>query len=181
MLGKLPVDDHRELFRTRLADLINPQHELALRANAVDWNYFEKEFKDFYADKPSRPATPIRLMVGVPMLNHRYNLSDERLPEYWVRDVYFQYFCGGAFFAHKFPCDPSDFVHFRKRIGEDGVGRIFAYSVRLHGKEAAKQAKFVLSDTTVQGNTTWPSRASSAIRLTDMPSSHCLIKWKKTG
>ncbi|MDR1667065.1 MAG: hypothetical protein LBS03_05160 [Bacteroidales bacterium] len=32
MLGKLPVDDHRELFRTRLADLINPQHELALLA-----------------------------------------------------------------------------------------------------------------------------------------------------
>jgi hypothetical protein len=30
MLRKLPVDDHRELFRTRLADLINPQHDLAL-------------------------------------------------------------------------------------------------------------------------------------------------------
>jgi hypothetical protein len=29
-LGKLPVDDHRKLFRTRLADLLNPQHELAL-------------------------------------------------------------------------------------------------------------------------------------------------------
>jgi hypothetical protein len=28
MLRKIPVDDHRELFRTRLANLINPQHEL---------------------------------------------------------------------------------------------------------------------------------------------------------
>jgi hypothetical protein len=26
-----------------------------------------------------------------------------------------------SFFEHKFPCDPSDFVHFRKRIGEEGV------------------------------------------------------------
>jgi hypothetical protein len=29
MLGKLPKND-RELFRTRLEDLINPNHELAL-------------------------------------------------------------------------------------------------------------------------------------------------------
>jgi hypothetical protein len=36
MLGKLPVDDHRELFRTRLADLINPEHELALLADKID-------------------------------------------------------------------------------------------------------------------------------------------------
>jgi hypothetical protein len=45
MLGKLSVDDHRELFRTRLADLINPEHELALLANKIDWNYFEEAFK----------------------------------------------------------------------------------------------------------------------------------------
>jgi IS5 family transposase len=120
MLGKLPVDDRRELFRTRLADLINPQHELALPATAIDWNCFENEFKGFYSDKPSRPAMPIRLMVGVLMLKHLYDLGDERIPEYWVRDVYFQYFCGMAFFEHKFPCDPSDFVHFRNRIGKDG-------------------------------------------------------------
>ncbi|MDR2813895.1 MAG: hypothetical protein LBB79_04475 [Prevotellaceae bacterium] len=35
MIGKLPKDDHREFFRTRLADLINPQHELALLAHAM--------------------------------------------------------------------------------------------------------------------------------------------------
>ena len=35
--------------------------------------------------------------------------------------LYFQYFCGGVFFEHKFPFDPSDFVHFRKRVGEEGM------------------------------------------------------------
>jgi hypothetical protein len=48
MLEKLPVDDHLELFRTRLEDLINPDHELALLSNKIDWNYFEDAFKDFY-------------------------------------------------------------------------------------------------------------------------------------
>ncbi|MDR0296298.1 MAG: hypothetical protein LBH91_09045 [Prevotellaceae bacterium] len=31
-------------------------------------------------------------MVGCLMLKHLYNLGDDRLPEYWVRDIYFQYF-----------------------------------------------------------------------------------------
>ncbi|MDR2118178.1 MAG: IS5/IS1182 family transposase, partial [Tannerellaceae bacterium] len=84
MLGKLPVDDHRELFHTRLADLINPEHELALLTNKIDWNYFEDEFKNLYSEKPSRPSMPIRFMVGVLMLKHLYSLGDERIPEYWV-------------------------------------------------------------------------------------------------
>jgi IS5 family transposase len=107
-------------------------------------------------------------MVGCLLLKHLYNLGDERIPEYWVRDVYFQYFCGGVFFEHKFPFDPSDFVHFRKRIGEAGMAKIFAYSVKLHGVDVAKQAKFVLSDTTVQeNNTTFPTDAKLCKKVID--------------
>ena len=126
MLGKLK-DNHRELFRTRLEDLINPNHELALLANAIDWQYFENEFKGFYSDRGA-PSVPIRTMVGCLLLKHLYNLGDERIPEHWVCNVYFQYFCGGVFFEHKFSFDPSDFVHFRNRIGEAGMAKIFAHS-----------------------------------------------------
>jgi len=34
MLGKLP-ENQRELFRTRLEDLINPNHELAMLAKTI--------------------------------------------------------------------------------------------------------------------------------------------------
>jgi IS5 family transposase len=112
-----------------------------LLSKKIDWNYFEEEFKGLYSDKPSRPSMPIRLMVGVLMLKHLYNLGDEKIPSAWESNPYFQYFCGGVFFAHKFLCDPSDFVHFRKRIGEAGIAKIFAYSVQLHGAEVPKQAK----------------------------------------
>jgi IS5 family transposase len=166
MLGKLQ-ENHRELFRTRLEDLINPHHELALLAKKIDWDYFEREFSVYYSDKGA-PSVPIRTMVGCLMLKHLYNLSDEKLPEYWVRDVYFQHFCGGVFFEHTFPFDPSDFVHFRKRVGEAGIEKIFAYSVHLHGAEVAKQAKFVLSDTTVQeNNTTYPTDAKLCKKVID--------------
>jgi len=44
MLGKLQ-ENKRDLFRTRIEDMINPNHELELLAKAIDWDYFEKEFK----------------------------------------------------------------------------------------------------------------------------------------
>jgi IS5 family transposase len=88
------------------------------------------------------------------------------------------YLCGGVFFAHKLPCDPSDFVHFRKRIGEEGFAKIFLYSVALHGREAVRQAKLVLSDTTVQGNhTTFPTDAKLCKKVIDK----CNVIAKKEG
>ena len=166
MLGKLQ-ENQRELFRTRLEDLINPNHELALLSKSIDWQYFEDEFKQYYSLNGA-PSVPIRTIVGSLMLKHLYNLGDERIPEYWVRDVYFQYFCGGVFFEHHFPFDPSCFVHFRKRVGEEGIAKIFAYSVKLHGEAVPKQAKFVLSDATVQENhTTFPTDAKMCKKVID--------------
>jgi IS5 family transposase len=73
-----------------------------------------------------------------------------------------------VFFEHKFPCDPGDFVHFRRRIGEADFQKIFAYSVHLHGKEIVRQSKFVLSDTTVQGSfTTFPIDAKMCGKVMD--------------
>jgi IS5 family transposase len=142
------------------------EHELVLLAQAIDWRYFELEFSPLYS-RVGQPSVPLRLMVGCLLLKQLYNLGDEKLPEFWVRDPYMQYFCGEAHFQHRFPFDPSDFVHFRKRIGESGVEKIFSYSVRLHGK-SVRQEKMVLSDTTVQeNNTTYPTDAKLYKKVID--------------
>ncbi|GHT17977.1 IS5 family transposase [Bacteroidia bacterium] len=167
MIGKSQEKSQRELFRPLLEDFIDPTHELVLLSKEIDWSYFEDAFSPHYSSN-GRPSVPIRLMVGCLLLKHLYNLGDERVPEYWIRDVYFQYFCGGVFFEHKFPFDPSDFVHFRNRVGEEGIEKIFAYSVKIHGKEIPKQTKFVLSDTTVQeNNTTFPTDAKLCKKIID--------------
>jgi IS5 family transposase len=168
MLGKLPPIMQRDLFRPMLRDFINPSHELVLLANVIDWDYFEEEFKPYYSETSGAPSIPIRLMAGCLMLKQLYNLGDETLAIAWQRDVYFQYFCGMTFFEHAFPFDPSDFCHFRKRVGVSGIEKIFAYSVHLHGSDVAKQAKFVLSDTTVQeNNTTFPTDAKLCKKVID--------------
>lgn len=168
MIGKSPEKGQRDLFRPLLEDFIDMNHELVLLADQIDWSYFEKEFSIYYSSDKGAPSVPIRLMVGCLLLKYLYNLGDERIPEYWVRDVYFQYFCGGVFFEHTFPFDPSDFVHFRHRVGEQGIGKIFAYSVQFHGKEVDKKSRFTLSDTTVQeNNTTFPTDAKMCKKVID--------------
>jgi IS5 family transposase len=165
LVGQTEKKKQRDLFRPMLIDFIDNGHELVLLADKMDWNYFENELAGFYATV-GRPSMPIRLMVGCLLLKRIYNLGDETLAEAWIRDPYMQYFCGMTHFEHKFPCDPSDFVHFRKRIGEKGVEKIFAYSVLIHGEKALE--KQVLSDTTVQeNNTTFPTDAKLAKRVID--------------
>ncbi len=51
----------------------------------------------------------------------------QTLTRNWVMNPYMQYFCGEACFQHKFPCDPTGFVHFKKRIGNEGVEIITSY------------------------------------------------------
>ena len=72
-----------------LKDFIDTSHELVLLADTIDWQYFEDEFKQFYCADNGSPSVPLRVMVGCLLLKQMYNLGDETLPKYRVRDAYF--------------------------------------------------------------------------------------------
>lgn len=165
MIGKTPDPNQRDMFNPHLKDFIDMRHELVQLAEKIDWNYFEDTFSVHYSNT-GKPAMPIRFMVGCLLLKRIYNLGDETLASAWVMNPYMQYFTGSAYFEHRFPCDPSDFVHFRHRIGESGIEKIFFYSIQAHGKDA--KSTMVLSDTTVQeNNTTFPTDAKLAKKVID--------------
>ena len=146
-----------------LLEQLNPKAPLLLLAKKIPWASFEKEFAPLYADF-GRPAKPIRLMVGLLLLKQLENLSDERVTEAWVQNPYYQAFCGMEHFQWRFPCEPSDLVHFRKRIGEAGVEKIFQVSVLLHGNHALERE--VVIDTTVQEkNITFPTDSKLRVRV----------------
>lgn len=103
-----------------LVDFIDNKHKLVLLSEKIDWNYFEQEFSPLYS-KVGNQSHSIRFMVGCSLLKHLYNLDDETLEKDWIMNPYMQYFSGRIYFEHEFPCDPSYFAHFQKRIGEEGI------------------------------------------------------------
>jgi Transposase domain (DUF772) len=44
-----------------------------------------------YQDGAGRPPLPTRLMAGLAILKHTYNLSDEAVCERWIENPYYQY------------------------------------------------------------------------------------------
>jgi len=146
------------MFKTVLSSFINPEHELCLLAKKIDWASLEKEFEPLYGSV-GRPSIPIRTIVGLLLLKQIYNLGDETVMERYIDSPYCQHFCGEVYFQYKYPFDPSDFVHFRKRIGEKGVEKIFRQSINLFDKDLVrKDVREVRVDTTVQEkNITFPT------------------------
>ena len=155
MVGKTEKTPQLDIFRTPLKHFINFNHELCVLANKIDWEAVSEKFKGYYKDF-GRPSIPIRRMIGLVLLKYMYNLSDENVVDRWVENPYWQYFTGEVFFQIEKPMDPSEFVHFRKRIGEKGAEELLKLSIDLFGKEAKE--KEVLIDTTVQEkNITFPT------------------------
>lgn len=140
------------------ADTLDQKHPLYILANKVDWQRFEDDFLPLYCPDNGRPAKPIRLMVGLLMLKHIRNISDESVVEQWSENNYYQYFCGEQSFVPKAPCEASELVHFRKRIGEEGIALILKESIRINGSDS--DDPHVNVDTTVQEkNITFPTDA----------------------
>ncbi|GBU22898.1 transposase [Fibrobacteres bacterium R8-0-B4] len=146
MIGAQPDVGQEKLFST-LPEMLNPKHPLYVLADKIPWSEFEEAFEKNYSNM-GRRAKPIRLMVSLLILKQMYNLGDETVVEAWVQNPYYQYFSGETVFQWHFPCNPSDLVHFRNRIKEDGVTRIFQVSINIHGKKADE--KVLIADTTVQ-------------------------------
>ena len=144
-----------------LEDMLSHQHPLFQLSNKINWECFENAFSPLYCSNNGRPAHPIRLMCGLLILKHLRNVSDEMVVSQWSENAYYQYFCGGLEFMPKQPCDASELVHFRNRIGEKGMELILAESIRVntdHDNEDHFDTAFI--DSTVQEkNITYPTDA----------------------
>lgn len=142
-------------FYSTFEEQLSHSHSLYILANQINWDIFEEAFAKLYSDE-GRPAKPIRLMVSLLILKHIRNISDESVVEQWFENIYYQYFSGEKSYACGAPCQASELVHFRNRIGEKGIELIFKESIRLNGKDGREQE--ATTDTTVQEkNITYPT------------------------
>ena len=155
--AKLPNANQSSFLYPDLINQLNPKQPLLQLANQIDWAYFETEFAPLYSHL-GKPSKPIRLMVGLSILKHLEDLSDDVLIHRWTQNPYYQSFTGEVEFQWRVPCDPSDLTYFRKRIGSEGHEKILALSIALHQDKIDEDEMCI--DTTVQEkNITFPTDA----------------------
>lgn len=148
----MPTDD---CFRSRLDQMIDLRHPLAVLAQRMPWSQIEAALAPVLAHKnragalvesvdlfgPSaqlvgagvsaagRPRLSIRLMASLLYLKHAFNLSDEELVERWAENVQWQYFSGNEYYEPRSPCDATQTGRFRTAIGEAGLEELLKATI----------------------------------------------------
>ena len=168
-----------DLFRARLDQIIDMRHELVRLGGLIDWPLIGRKLGEMYTDGPGQPPLPTRLMAGLAILKHTFNLSDEELVARWVENPYFQHFCGEEHFRHTAPFDRSSMTRWRQRMGHERLEVLLAESLAIAVKTdavAVKDLSKVIVDTTVQEKAiTFPTDAKLLNRARVM-----LVKLAKT-
>jgi IS5 family transposase len=163
MQAKSSATHQTSFLMPTLAEQLDPRQPLKQLADTLPWSQFEPAFGKYYSQE-GRPAKPVRLMVGLLLLKQMFNQGDETVVAAWVQNPYWQYFCGMNEFQWQVPCDPSDLVYFRDRIGEGGMQRILQVTVQLHGKKV-QEAEVVVDTTVQEKNITHPTDTKLAHKV----------------
>jgi transposase, IS5 family len=143
----------QDLFRSRLDQIIDLKHALVKLSRTIDWHFLESQFGSVYSDGPGSPPLPTRLMAGLALLKHMYDLSDEALCDRWIENPYLQFFCGEEFFQHRLPFDRSSLTRWRQRMGEAKLTALIQESLAVATRTEAMKPRDlarVVVDTTVQ-------------------------------
>ena len=140
------------VFSPWLDRILNPSHVLYQLANQINWKFLEDEFSLLFEGDTGAPAKPVRLVVGLLMLQHMYGISDEGVVQGWIENPYWQFFCGELLLQWETPLDPSSLSRWRKRIGKSGMDKILRETINIAlktGTVSAKSFQKVIADTTV--------------------------------
>lgn len=150
MKPKTP-DNHPDLFRSQLSQILNLSHPLCRLSDQINWSRLEDKIEVVYSTGCGHPALPTRLLAGLHYLKYTFNESDESVVERWVENPYWQYFCGYEQLQHELPLHPTTLVKWRNRVGDKLEALLEEIiSVAIEAKALKPHAlKHVNVDTTV--------------------------------
>lgn len=153
------------MFETLFSDVLNPEHELLRAARLIDWDGLHDALSIYYSPL-GRQGKSIRLMVGIHLLKHRYNCSDEQAVETLHENVYWQCFCGFNSFQNGRILEATSLVKFRNRIGAEGMKRMEALLLKAWSDMGLVKTRRVTIDTTAQPkNIAYPTDADLLHRI----------------
>ena len=147
---KIPQED---LFRMRLENMLDINHELIKLSKHIDRESPDKEWGALFVSTKGAPAIRTRLIAGLHYLKHLHDLSDEQVVKGWTENPYWQYFCGEEYFQHKMPIHPVTMTKWRNRPGKSGSEKLLIETIKAGLKSKTIKPgslKKVTVDTTVQ-------------------------------
>jgi len=148
----------------QMHEKLDPSHELVLLGSKIDWDGISEALHPYYKAK-GRRHLPIRLMVGLHLLKHRYNLSDVKVVQFLRENWYWQYFCDVSpdwlLEKGKKVLDRSSMSRFRGRIGDKGVALIEQVIRDQLIQEGKIDVKVMTTDSTaMEKNVAYPTDSS---------------------
>ena len=153
------------MFETLFSDLLNQEHKLLRAARLIDWDGLHDVLSSYYSPL-GRQGKSIRLMVGIHILKHRYDCSDEQAVEMLHENAYWQCFCGFNSFQSGQILEATSLVKFRNRIGTQGMKQIEAVLLNAWSSMGLVKTKRVAVDTTAQPkNIAYPTDADLLHRI----------------
>jgi len=114
----------------------------------IPWEELEELYASYFSDR-GRPALDARLVIGLFLLKHMTNLSDEEVVFELKENVYWQAFCGFKEFQSHSLLDPSTLSKLRKRLGSKYFRQLDSRTYQVLVDLKIIRGKGVLVDGTV--------------------------------
>jgi len=107
-------------------------------AKIIPWGEFNLSYsKTLKRSGFGPPAKSVRVALGALIIKERLSTSDEETVEQIRENPYLQYFLGFKEYKDEEPFHPTMFVHFRKRISKEMLGKI---NESVHKKTTSKNS-----------------------------------------
>lgn len=102
-------------------------------AELMPWEQIEERYARLFDEDTGAPALSARIAVGSLIIKEKLRLTDEETVEQIRENPYLQYFLGYEAYRDEPPFDASMMVHFRRRLGEQGMSEINDLVLRQAG------------------------------------------------
>ena len=113
-----------EEFYLPFGNGLNADNRWVKMAKLIPWDAIEEIYGDELSQETGRPAISSRIAFGALYIKEQENLTDEGTVSYLSENPYAQYFVGLKEFRTEPLFDASMMVHFRKRLGMEGIGNV---------------------------------------------------------
>src|SRR3989338_2451343 len=128
---------------------LNEDNEWIKLEKIIPWETLEGIYGRYFSLNKGRPAKDGRLIIGLLIVKHKKGLSDRRLVEELLENIYLQYFCGFRRLAEKKILHASSLTKIRKRLGKEFFARFEMEIIGKLVKDKIIKPKGLMVDATV--------------------------------